>query len=74
MLSFAMTGYRLFLDGNKWCATGPGFEDLQSSPAGFGSTKEAAREALIMDIEKYPHRRGELTVEAVPAVEEFTAV
>jgi len=30
---------RLMLDGNAWRATGPGFEDLAVSPAGFGDTK-----------------------------------
>jgi hypothetical protein len=32
-------GITLALDGNMWCATGPGFENLQESPAGFGETK-----------------------------------
>ena len=29
----------LQLDGNMWCATGPGFQNIQESPAGFGATK-----------------------------------
>lgn len=28
----------LDVDGNMWCATFPGFTDLQVSPAGFGKT------------------------------------
>lgn len=32
-------GISLDLDGNAWCATGPGFENLQESLAGFGETK-----------------------------------
>lgn len=67
----AMTGFRFTLDGNMWRATGPGFEDLQSSPAGFGATKEAARDALIVDIERHPERRGTLTAASVPPIEGF---
>ena len=26
-------------DGNTWCASGPGFVDIQQSPCGFGETK-----------------------------------
>lgn len=32
-------GVRLDRDGNMWCATGPGFINLQESNAGFGATK-----------------------------------
>ena len=42
-------GYRLIKDGTAWCATPPGFIDLQSSPAGFGDTQEQAVKALIAD-------------------------
>ena len=30
------------LDGNKWCAFGPDFIDLQESVAGFGDTPDEA--------------------------------
>lgn len=33
------TGLTLQMDGNMWCATPPGFINLQESEAGFGSTK-----------------------------------
>ncbi len=32
-------GVALSMDGNQWCATGPGFKDLAVSNAGFGDTK-----------------------------------
>jgi hypothetical protein len=32
-------GLSIAKDGNKWRATGPSFENLQESPAGFGDTK-----------------------------------
>ena len=41
--------FKLFMDGDQWCATYPNFIDLQESPAGFGSTKV---EALINLFEK----------------------
>lgn len=39
-------GVSLSLDGDKWCATGPGFEGLQVSQAGFGGTALEALAAL----------------------------
>jgi hypothetical protein len=32
-------GITIQMDGNAWCATGPGFDNLQESPAGFGPSK-----------------------------------
>jgi hypothetical protein len=40
-------GYRIFLDGDMWCAVGPGFVNLQESPAGFGSTPILALRRLL---------------------------
>ncbi len=37
---------RVYLDGNAWCAVRFDFINLQESPAGFGSTPEAARSEL----------------------------
>lgn len=39
-------GLTLSLDGNAWCATGPGFINLQESVAGFGETKLDAMAGL----------------------------
>jgi hypothetical protein len=36
-------GGELYMDGDQWCAVGPGFRDLQQDDAGFGTT---ALEAL----------------------------
>jgi hypothetical protein len=41
---------RLEMDGDAWCATGPGFANLQESPAGFGKTKLEAMSALARDM------------------------
>lgn len=37
---------RIFMDGDQWCAVRPDFVNLQESPAGFGSTREAAISGL----------------------------
>ena len=37
-----VTNFCLFMDGNAWCAVGPGFVDIASSPCGFGATKDEA--------------------------------
>lgn len=34
-------------DGDMWCATGPGFVDLQESKAGFGKTPREAVANLL---------------------------
>lgn len=39
-------GIRIDRDGNMWCATGPGFTNLQESPAGLGETKLEAMAEL----------------------------
>lgn len=44
-------GVTLQLDGNAWCATGPGFQNLQESPAGFGETKLEAMAELAKAME-----------------------
>lgn len=43
-------GVTLQMDGNQWCATGPGFTNLQESPAGFGDTKLQAMAELCKDL------------------------
>lgn len=42
-------GYRVVKDGNAWCATGPGFINLQESKAGFGHTPLVALGELIFE-------------------------
>jgi hypothetical protein len=49
--------FRVFKDGDKFCAVKRDFEDLVQSPAGFGDTPEEARQELVADIER--HRAGE---------------
>lgn len=45
--------YRVFRDGNAWCATSSGFVNLQESPAGFGaSPMEALGELIVEEGEK----------------------
>ena len=39
-------GYRLYMDGNKWCAVHPHFIDLQKSHGGFGDTQQEAVDDL----------------------------
>lgn len=43
-------GVTLAKDGNQWCATGPGFTNLQESKAGFGDTCLEAMAALAKDL------------------------
>ena len=38
---------RVFRDGDAWCAVRSDFIDLQTSPAGFGASPDAARSALL---------------------------
>ena len=40
--------YRVFKDGDAWCATGSGFVDLAESDAGFGHTPLVALGELIV--------------------------
>jgi len=49
-------GITLSLDGNAWCATGPGFENLQESPAGFGDSKLKAMAELAKAIGYRPSK------------------
>ena len=43
-------GCDIKMDGNQWCATGPGFTNLQESPAGFGDTALEAMAELAKAI------------------------
>lgn len=42
-------GYRVYRDGDQWCAVGRDFRNLQESHAGFGLTPESALIALLKD-------------------------
>lgn len=46
--------YRVYKDGDQWCAVGPDFIDLQQSPAGFADTPGEALEALMQAFGKRP--------------------
>jgi hypothetical protein len=41
-----MSNFCLFMDGNAWCAVGPGFVDIMASPCGFGDTQGDAIKAF----------------------------
>jgi hypothetical protein len=43
-------GVEISMDGDQWCATGPGFDNLAVSPAGFGDTTIGAMAALATEI------------------------
>lgn len=49
------TEYRVFQDGNAWCAVGPGFVNIQESPCAFSET---AAQALFLYIEDECKRRA----------------
>jgi hypothetical protein len=42
-----MREYRIYMDGNAWCATATGFINLQESNAGFGDSPLEALADLI---------------------------
>lgn len=72
-----MTGYKLIMDGNAWCAIPPHFTNLQKSPAGFGDTKEEAVSDLLND-QSYRHdmRRTDTMngYHAFPTITDFEVV
>lgn len=41
--------FKIYIDGNKWCATFDDFENLQESPVGFGDDEYEAVVALLED-------------------------
>lgn len=49
-------GITLFMDGDKWCATGPGFINLQEFKAGFGDTCLEAMANLAKDLGYKPSK------------------
>ena len=53
------TEYRIFKDGDAWCATGQGFVNLQESLAGFGANPLDALSALWKDQTDAESRRRE---------------
>lgn len=54
-----MESYKMFKDGKSWCATAPGFINLQESIAGFGDTKAEALRDLENCESKAENRRRE---------------
>lgn len=49
-------GCNLFMDGNAWCATDRHFQDLQTSPAGFGATCLEAMAELAKELGYQPSK------------------
>lgn len=58
-------GARIYKDGDQWCATGPGFRDLQSDPAGFGYTTVEAFAALCKTLGYTPSKMWGHTFESL---------
>jgi hypothetical protein len=50
--------FRVFKDGDKYCAVQRDFEDLVQSPAGFGATPGEAIQALLREIGEQPKAEG----------------
>jgi hypothetical protein len=46
--------YKIFRDGDQWCAVAPGFVDIAISPCGFGETPKIALDALLKAIAQCP--------------------
>lgn len=40
--------YKVYREGNMWCAVGPGFTNIRESVSGFGSTAAQALSALVL--------------------------
>jgi len=49
-------GGDIYMDGNQWCAVGPGFINIQKSHCGFGDTPVEAFAALAKDIGYRPSK------------------
>jgi hypothetical protein len=49
-------GGDIYLDGNAWCAVGPGFINIQESHCGFGDTPVEAFAALARDVGYHPSK------------------
>lgn len=49
-------GVKLSMDGNQFCAIGPGFINLQESPAGFGDTALEAMAELAKETGYVPRK------------------
>lgn len=42
--------FKIFRDGDKWCAVREDFTNLQESPAGFGATRSEAFKDLMIKL------------------------
>lgn len=49
-------GVSLFMDGDQWCVTPPGFRNLQEDPAGFGPTPVEAFAELCKALGYWPSK------------------
>lgn len=64
-------GYRIFKDGDQWCAVDHAFIDLQQSPAGFANTPGLALEQLMKEFGKeWAKKNGEWVKRAHAAARE----
>lgn len=53
---FHNAGYKIFLDGDSWCAVHSDFVDLQESTAAFGDTPEEALRKLLQSSKPQPNK------------------
>lgn len=60
-----------FRDGDMWCATRPGFINIQESPCGFGDDKEAALKELLIaeELERVIEEAGDGSEEVGAAID-----
>jgi hypothetical protein len=61
-------GFRIFRDGDAWCAVGPEFFDVQTSIAGFGHTPYKAFEDWWVKTRRQPREVEWPT----PSIADFT--
>ena len=63
--------FRIYPDGNVWCAVHEQFKNLQESPAGFGDTPdEAIQDLIIKSIEEFEYWQAADTFEKLEANQE----
>lgn len=75
--------FRIFLDGDQWCAVAPGFEDLQATPAGFGHSPltalvqllgEVVNRAAVIDWDNLPKGDAVAHIRLMPLILELARI